>query len=117
GFAFMDALLYSRLPFAGGERFVMLQAYEQPDGTLARLTPDDHAALATQTTMLEHLGGLSGSRENVTLPSGQIVVATTAGLTPSTLRYLPLTPVAGRLFSEEDGRPGAPDVVIAREGF
>jgi putative ABC transport system permease protein len=117
GFAFMDALLYSRLPFAGGERFVTLQAYEQPGGTLVSLTSHDVAALATQTTRLEHLGGLSGSRDNVTLPSGETVVATTAGLTPSTFRYLPVRPVSGRLFSRDDGRPGGAPVVVVREGF
>jgi putative ABC transport system permease protein len=117
GFAFMEALLYSRLPFEGGDRFVQLQALEQPAGSAARLTLDEYTVLAAQASKLEHLGGVTGSRENITLPSGQIVVATTTGLTPSTLRYLPYAPMMGRLLASDDAEPGSPRAVMVREGF
>lgn len=117
GFAFMEALLYSRLPFERGDRIVFLEARDLADGAPARLTRDDYAVLAAGTTTLEHLGGISGSRENVTVPSGQVLIGTTAGLTPSTFAYLPYAPVEGRLLSPLDARPEAPPVAMVREGF
>jgi putative ABC transport system permease protein len=117
GFAFMNTVLFSRLPFAGGDRFVLVQMLEEPQHTPAELTPASYQVLATGATTLAHIGGLTGGRENVTLPSGGVAVVTTAGITPTSLRYLPWTPLEGRLLVPADGAPGAPPVAMIRESF
>ncbi len=117
GFAFMETVLFSRLPFHGGDRFVLLRVFEEPRHAAARLTPESYAALAAGATMLEHVGAIVPRRENATLPSGDVVVVATAGITPTSLRYLPWAPVAGRPLVPADGAPGAPPVAVIRESF
>ena len=115
GFAFMEAVLFSRLPFQNGDRFVQLRVFEEPRHVPARLAPESYAALCAGATTLEHLGALAPRRENATLPSGDVVVVATDGITPTSLRYLPWAPVQGRLLVPADGAPGAPPVDIAHE--
>lgn len=117
GFAMMEAMLFSRLPFEGGDRFVFVQATQEPDGDVVRLSAEDARALATTVTSLQHLGGVTEAQENVVLPSGQIAVATVAGLTPSTWQFVPHSLVAGRPFAASDGVAGATPVAWVREGF
>ncbi|MGE0041075.1 MAG: ABC transporter permease [Vicinamibacterales bacterium] len=117
GFGFAEALLDSRLPFEGGDRFVRIDVVQEPEHTPARLRPDDYQVLATGTPLLEHLGALSMSHAYATLPSGATDIVTTAGLTPSSLRLLPYAPLRGRLFVPADGRAGAEPVVMLREAY
>ncbi len=117
GFAFMDVVLFSRLPFDGGDRFVLVQAFDGPERTPARLTADGARTLVARATTFDYIGGVSGSRENVRLPSGDVRIATTAGITPRALQYLPYTPVQGRLLTESDGAAGAPAVCMIRAAF
>jgi predicted permease len=117
GFAMMEALLFSRLPFEGGDRFVVVRAIQEPGQDRARLTAADYAMLRAQASSLEHLGALDGGRENVTLPSGAFDTVTTAGITPSSLRFLPHGPIRGRLLTRADGEPGAAPVVMIGERF
>ncbi len=117
GFAMMEALLFSRLPFEGGERFLFVHASQEPGGGPAMLSPDDYLAVATQATALEHIGGLTGSRENAVLPSGEVAVVTVAGMTPSTWQFVPHRLRAGRPFAASDGVSGAGPVALVREGF
>ncbi len=117
GFSFMHTVLFSRLPFPDGDRFVLLRVLQEPQRTPAQLTPDSYRALAASATTLEYVGGLTSGQENVTLPSGDVFVATTAGITPSALRYLPWAPREGRLLVPQDGAAGAPAVAMIRDGF
>lgn len=119
GFAFMEALLFSRLPFPGGDRFVFIEVVEdgrRTDGI--RLSPEDYQAIATQATALEHLGALTAGRRNVVTPDGAVAVATIAGLTPSTWRFVPHAMVDGRPFSSiTDGSAGAMPAALVRASF
>jgi hypothetical protein len=117
GFAFMEATQFGRLLFDGGDRFVTLQVSAEAGGTSATLDAAEYRALSAQATTLEYLGAMSGSRENVILPSGQVAVATTAGIAPSLQRYLPYRPATGRLLTRADGLPGAEPVAIIRHRF
>jgi hypothetical protein len=117
GAATVETMLFSRLPFENGERFVLIRALHEPERRPARLTPDEYGAIATQATILTHLGAASQSRENVTLPSGAVDEATTAGITPTSLRFLPYGPFRGRLLTPTDAAPGAIPVVMIREAF
>ncbi|MEZ5318901.1 MAG: FtsX-like permease family protein [Vicinamibacterales bacterium] len=117
GFAFTETLLFSRLPFEGGDRVVTIRTVEQPSRDAARLSAEDYGLITRQATTLEHLGAISGSRENVVVPGGAVETLITAGLTPTSLPYLPARPVAGRLLVPSDGAPGAPPVVMVSARF
>jgi predicted permease len=116
GFALMEVLLFSRLPFDGGDRFVRISVQQDPQRPAA--PPGfDFGLVREQATAFEHLGALSGGREYVRLTSGQEGIATIAGITPASLRYLPHAPLRGRLLVPADGEPGAAPVVMIREGY
>lgn len=117
GFAFVEALLFSRLPFEGGDRFVRLRVLQEPEQRAVNLSPDEYHMLAAQGTALEHLGALTTGRENVVTASAGLDVATTAGITPSSLAFLPHGPLRGRLLTPADGAPGALPVVMIREAY
>jgi predicted permease len=117
GFAFTEVLLFSRLPFDGGDRFVQIRLVQNPQHPNVSLAPHDYRRLREQATYFEHLGVLTGGRRNVRLPSGQAAVVTAAGITPSSIRYLPHGPVRGRLLVPADAEPGATAAVMVRETF
>ncbi len=117
GVATIDTLLFSRLPFAGGERFVLINAWEEPERRPLALAPDDSALLAARATTLAHLGAVSQNRENATLSSGVVDEVNTAGITPSSLAFLPYEPIRGRRLHAADAEPGAVPVIMIREAF
>ena len=115
--ASVEALLFSRLPFEGGERFVLLRAWQEPERVQIQLTADEYASVAAQASVFSHLGAGSQTRGNVTLPAGVVDEATTAGITPASLAFLPYSPILGRPLTPADAEPGAPPVVMIREAF
>lgn len=115
--ATVDTLLFSRLPFEGGDRFVLVSVLHEVERRPVRLTPDAYALIAARTTALEHLGAASQNLQNLTLPSGVVADAVAAGITPSSLRFLPYRPVRGRLLTSADAAPGAAPVVMIRDAF
>jgi putative ABC transport system permease protein len=117
GVATVETLLFSRLPFAGGDRFVLISAREGPDRRPGALTPDESALLEARATTLAHLGAASQSRDNATLPSGVVDEVTTAGITPGLLPFLPYQPILGRRFNAADADPRAVPVIMIREAF
>jgi predicted permease len=112
-----EALLFSRLPFEGGDRFVSVRAWQEPQRVPLELTADDFALISAQTKAFAHVGAGSQSRGNVTLPEGVIDEATTAAITPASLAFLPYAPILGRPLTTADTEPGATPVVMIREAF
>lgn len=92
GFATMEAMLYSRLPFEHGNRFVRITAPDLPADAYARLA---------STPALAHLGAMTGGRESA--------------ITPSSFRVLPVVPLAGRGLTADDALPGAAKVTVLSE--
>ncbi len=112
-----EALLFSRLPFEGGDRFVSLRALHEPTRAPLQLSADEYALLATQTNSFSHVGAGSQSRGNVTLSDGLVHEARTAAITPASLAFLPYAPILGRSLMPTDAEPGAPAAVMIRESF
>jgi putative ABC transport system permease protein len=113
GFAAMEALLFSRLPYANGDRFVKLTSVTPLERAPAALTAGSYPRLL-QVGALEHVGVVTGGREHVTLASGVIEQVTVAGITPTSFAYLPAVPLRGRPFGPADARDA---VVLVSEAF
>jgi putative ABC transport system permease protein len=111
GFAAMEALLYSQLPFDGGDRFVRLRPYSPRDGSAVPLPADAYARLAGVPALV-HLGAATGERRSVALAGRVPEVLTLSSLTPSSLPYVGARPAAGRLFTSADAAPGATPVAL-----
>src|SRR5690242_15276376 len=69
GFATMDAMLFSKLPFDEAGRFVRLTVVNQGTRDPLTLTAEGYGRLSTIPDTLEHVGALTGGRESTELPS------------------------------------------------
>lgn len=117
GFASTEALLFSQLPFEGGDRFVRLVGLTALSREPAVLTAESYPPVLAQVGALEHLGAVTGGRESVTLPSGAIEGHVIAGITPSSFAHLPASPIRGRLLGRDEGEDGRPRVALISETF
>jgi putative ABC transport system permease protein len=117
GFTVLDAVLFSRLPFAGGDRFVVIEAYAEPNGGSVLFDGSQFRILADHVTELEHVGATRSGVFNLLQPSGDAVPIRGALLTPDSFRVLPYAPVLGRSLVEDDAVSGAPAVATIRESL
>jgi predicted permease len=117
GFTMLDAVLFSRLPFPNGERFVLVEAFTEPDGERARIEAARRDAIARHADAFEHVGAFRGADLNLLLPSGDVAPVRGAFITPASLAALPYAPVAGRLLHADDGVRGAAPAVVIRESL
>ena len=117
GFTFLEAGLRARLPFAGGDRFVMLEVYEEPHARWTTMSNDRFRALRDATPALQHLGALEGAAQNLLLPSNEVALVTGVAITPDSFAVLPYAPLLGRVLNAADAAPGAPPVVVIRESL
>lgn len=106
GFATMEAMMYSRLPFEGGDRFVRIRAQG--------LDASDWARVAAAPS-LAHLGAVASGRDSVTLPSGEITELVVTRITPSSFPHLRAVPVAGRTLVSADAIAGAALAAVVSE--
>jgi hypothetical protein len=117
GFTLLDAVLFSRLPYPNGDRFVLLETFTEPGGQRASVESERRRYLAAHATTLEHLGAARGAEVTLTLPSGEFAPATGVSITSSSIAVFPYAPVVGRTLRADDGLPGAEPVVLLRESL
>jgi predicted permease len=106
GFATMEAMMYSRLPFEGGDRFVRIRAQG--------LTDEGWARVAAAPSLV-HVGAAAGGRDSVTLPSGEVAELAITRITPSSFPHLRAVPLAGRTLVNADAVAGAPPAALVSE--
>ena len=117
GFTVLEAVLYGRLPFPGGDRFVLVNAFEEPAARRATIEADRVRAFREGIPALSHLGALRTAGANLRLPSGEVALISSTDITPDSFAFLSYAPVAGRALNAEDGRAGAPAVAVMRESL
>jgi hypothetical protein len=66
GFTLLDAVAHGRLPFSGGDHFVLLDVYEEPEARRAGIEPERLAALRDDVPALGYVGAPRGG--NTSLP-------------------------------------------------
>ena len=114
GFTLRDAVLYSPLPFANGDRFVRLVMHSEAEDNVEVDLEGYHAIRDTSKTFV-HLGA-EGAAEFVLENADGTVEPISVGLiTPRSFQFLPAVPILGRVLVEADGEPGAEPVVVLRE--
>jgi predicted permease len=117
GFTLLDSVLYSRLPYPNGDRFVLFNAFTEPQAQRTAIDAERFRFFADHSSSFEHLGAFQGTSVNLVLPSGEIVPISGATLTPGSIGVFPSTPVLGRALRAEDGRPGDAPVALIRESL
>jgi putative ABC transport system permease protein len=116
GFATMEAMLFSTLPFENGERWLQMQPVTTLERRSTTLTPDSYARLAAADG-LTHLGAATSNREGVTLSDGRTEELLAAEVTPSSFAHMSAAPLAGRLLLPADAQPGQPKVALLSERY
>ena len=121
GFATMEAMLFSKLPFDDDGRFVRLSVVDQLKREPVTLTAEGYGRLSTMPDTLEHVGAVTGGRESIEILSGaqagQRQETAIASLTPLSLPYLKAAPLQGRLLTTDDADLGRPPVALIGEAF
>ena len=116
GFTLLDSVLYSRLPYPNGDRFVLFNAYTEHAQRTA-IDAERFRFFVDHASSFEHLGAFQGTSVNLVLPSGEIVPVSGATLTPGSIGVFPYTPVLGRTLRADDSRPGDAPVALIRESL
>lgn len=116
-FGVVHATLIRPLPYEEPERLVLGRCTF--DGRLNPwLSAPDYFDYREQADAFESFAALTGFTEKATITGGQTPErATTLLVTDNFFPVLGVRPVAGRWFTEEEGKPGGPDVVLVSEGF
>ena len=117
GFTLLDSVLYSKLPFPNGDRFVLLDAFTEPDARRTTLGAERFRSVADHAAAFEHLGAFQGAELNLSLSSGEILPVRGASITPDSVAVFPYAPVLGRIFDKRDGARGAAPVALVRESL
>ena len=115
GFTLLDAVLYARLPYPAADRFVLVEAYMDPEAERASVGFERFEFLSKHAKTFEHLGAVRQTQFNLQLPNGEIVPVDGAYMTPDSTRIFPHAPLAGRTLQQDDALPGATGVAILRE--
>lgn len=114
GFTLLDSVVYSRLPFPDGDRFVLLEAFTEPESQRAALESERFRFITEHASTLDHIGAFRDTEVNLALTSGEIVPIRGAAITPDSVRVFSYAPVLGRMLQAADGDAGAPPIVLLR---
>jgi putative ABC transport system permease protein len=115
-FGLVNALLYRPLPYPEADRLVLFGEREASSPPLFLSSAANFLDWRERVTSFQALGAFRASSLSVGL--GDRLEAIPAGeMSPDLLRTLGARVTRGRLFSDDEGRPGAPDVVLVTQDF
>src|SRR5215203_171887 len=103
GFTLLDSTLYSRLPFPNGDRFVLVDAYTEPEAQRTGLDTERFKSFVDHSSSFDHLGAFQGTSVNLELPSGEVVPIAATAITANSIDIFPYAPVRGRTLRADDG--------------
>src|SRR6185437_2541452 len=113
-FTVVESVLLRPLPYAHSDRLVYIGPADQESlGSTSWVTYRD---VATQARTLEN-GALYSEDVGVVQGKDGSQSVLTPGVTPNTFKLLGVPPLLGRTFTEDEGQPGGPQVVILSEGL
>jgi putative ABC transport system permease protein len=113
-FSAVNAALLRPLPYSEPDRLVRI--YTDTPPFKFRFSVADYLALESQQTQFDQVAAYSN--RTMTFSDGNTAELLRGYLVSSTyFALLGMRPVLGRDFSEADGRPGSPAVVIVSHGF
>lgn len=104
-------------PYHGYDRIVTIRGvFPKVGSEVATLSTPDYREIAAETRVFE--GVIAGTARNVNLSEGGHAERVRgAALTANVFPLIRTPPLAGRVFSSADDRPGGPRVVVMSEGL
>jgi len=116
GFTLRDAVLYSPLPFANGDRFVRLVMHSDAEDNV-EVDLDGYHAIRDTSKAFVHVGAEGGAEFALENADGTVESMNVGLVTPRSFQYLPAVPMLGRVLTAADGESGAAPVVVLRESL
>ena len=116
GFTFRDVLLNHTLPYAAGDRFARLIAFD-PEGDPIDPDLERYHAFRDRATSFAHVGAAIDRSFTVAHGPGDVDSVAGALITPRSMRWLDASPLTGRTLIPADGERGAERVVLLRESL
>jgi putative ABC transport system permease protein len=116
-FSVVDAVLLKPLPYPQPSKLVSVTMAEPAEGIPTNGTSyDDFREWQGQNHVFAGIAGFQS--HNLTLTGrGEPLTVETAVITPGLFSLLGVNPIVGRTFLPEDGREGAPAVVVLNEAL
>jgi putative ABC transport system permease protein len=111
-FAMVTPFVKPTLPFAGGDRIVLLRNWDAQAGNAEPRALYDFTAWRETLRSVTDLGAYRDVTRNLITPDGDARPLSVAEITASGFRIVPEPPMLGRALAAADERPGAPPVVV-----
>ncbi len=111
-FSIVDAVFLRGLPFDEGERIMVLSRQRLDNHRRVGMPVDDVLDLTAAQSAFDDIGAYAPFDGNIAGPGALPERLRAASLTTNTLRVLRARPELGRDFTDDDGRAGAPPVVL-----
>lgn len=113
-FTVVESVLLRPMPYANASRLAFIGPADQEGlGSTSWVTYED---VRNQAQKLENVVLFSSDVGVVQGKDGSQSVVT-PGLTPNAFKLLGVSPLLGRTFTEDEGKPGGPPVVLLSEGL
>ena len=110
-FSIVQGVILRGLPFPESDRIMHLGRMTGDGTSVQSAPPHDFVDWSGSQTSFESLSAFSNAQATIADEFGAERYRL-ARLTPNTLRVLRVAPVLGRDFTEADGQPGAPPVIL-----
>jgi len=113
-FTVIESVLLHPLPYQHSDRMVYIgpaegESFQSTSWVTYRDVRDQAQKLENVALFSEDVGVIQGNEGSVSV--------VTPGVTPNTFRLLGIQPLLGRTFTEDEGQPGGPQVVLLSEGL
>jgi len=117
-FELVYSALLAPLPYADADRLVMVWEHNLTRGRARNvINPGNYFAWSERSTSIEQSGVFSPTVGNLSGDGGSPEELRGVAVQPHILGMVGARPIAGRLFVEGDGTPGAPRTVLIGEGL
>jgi putative ABC transport system permease protein len=113
-FTVIESVLLHPLPYPHSDRMVYVgpadgDSFQSTSWVTYRDVRDQAQKLENVALFSEDVGVVQGKEGSVSV--------VTPGVTPNTFKLLGVQPLLGRTFTEDEGQPGGPQVVLLSEGL
>jgi predicted permease len=113
-FTVIESVLIRPLPYQHADRMVYIgpakgDGFQATSWVTYRDVRDQAQKLENVALFSEDVGVVQGKEGSVSV--------VTPGVTPNTFKLLGIQPLLGRTFTEDEGQPGGPQVVLLSEGL
>jgi predicted permease len=111
-FAVFQATLFPSIPLDEGDRLVGIENWDTETRNQDYHSLHDFLAWRAELRSVEEIGAFHARSSNLIKADGTVEQVRVVEINPGGLRTAHIEPLMGRLLTDEDDKPGSPDVAI-----